>query len=110
MESYMAATLRQRKLNRSYHTPCTNYVHETDECIAFLPVAQCCCGPDLFMKLFDIWYLGKKSMIDKGILTAETEVDYFILANISETQKRKKTHITDSNHSHEAYIMFLAKP
>lgn len=62
------------------------------------------------MKLFDIWYLGKKSMIDKGILTAETEVDYFILANISETQKRKKTHITDFNNSHKAYIMFLAKP
>lgn len=48
-------------------------------------------------------------MIDKGILNAETEVDYFILANISEAQKRKKTHITDFNNSHEAYIMFLVK-
>ena len=48
-------------------------------------------------------------MIDKGILTAETEGDHFILANISEAQMRKKTHITDSNNSHEAYFMFLAK-
>lgn len=44
--TYMTVTLRQRKLNSSYYTPCRSYMHKTDRCIALLPVAQCSCRLD----------------------------------------------------------------